>query len=738
MGADDVETLGSEAHVAALADSLSASAAREATADLVLHVCDLRAHLRAAQVQHAASEQALRLVLQVGRRRVGGVDGGNVLTAPRFSPQESENLRRALRENHAHWAVQLARAHHEAADSELALLRRIASAGGAPASSDAAGGDGDGGGLGAAIEAGCAATAIVRRLEALEAENEELRKEQQQAAATATMASLEPRPATPAMAASLPRARSAMPLADSDGSQLGAGRAGARSGTPLSAAPAPRAPRHPFLSHCDAVLGWRGVEDGPGDAAEPPPGPDEVEAALLLRLARASELAVRAHDLCADLGLDLAAAVGALRAGDGDAAASAVAPRGKGDAKRAISALFSALGRVPPALLSPAAAVVVLGVCGPSGASPGPAPSQGSPPQAEAVATTAAVLGTPADIKAMVRARVRARHPQSTPVAPPPLPPPASAAAAIPASSAHALRLNAPLAASSSSAAVAASAPPPLPEDWLLGGPNLAAQALGGLRAGDLSSAALDATAGTLSQLAVIRAQRRSTIGRIVLAVAASRDGPGRVGATAMPDLGSIGPSPLGSGAAAAAAAALALAIAVAEDSLPPDSLYQTLEGLVDAFADEAAGVTRVLDDVRVWRNAIGWPAEASLAVDGGGGVSALRKLGRLDASLWSRLLAWVGAEAGGRTGSASPAQALRGALAVLQSADGGGGALLEGQWQAPAVDDAAMLHAVALALLAAGTVVDDEAARVTALALEAVPSTASADDRPILLDDLR
>lgn len=63
--ADEADALGSEAHVASLAGGLSGGAARAATADLVLHVCDLRAHLRAAQVQHAASEQALRNVLQV-------------------------------------------------------------------------------------------------------------------------------------------------------------------------------------------------------------------------------------------------------------------------------------------------------------------------------------------------------------------------------------------------------------------------------------------------------------------------------------------------------------------------------------------------------------------------------------------------------------------------------------------------------------------------------------------------
>lgn len=65
-GADDPHAVGSMAHITGLSNELSSEDARRTTAELVSYVCDLRAQLRAAQMQHGASEQALRLVMQVG------------------------------------------------------------------------------------------------------------------------------------------------------------------------------------------------------------------------------------------------------------------------------------------------------------------------------------------------------------------------------------------------------------------------------------------------------------------------------------------------------------------------------------------------------------------------------------------------------------------------------------------------------------------------------------------------
>ena len=666
--------------------------------------------------------------------------------------QESESLRRALRENHAHWASQFARSQHEAAESELALVRTIAG-----------GGDGGGGSLRVALEQGGTATALLRRLERLEAENEELRKEQMQQQA----------PPPPGVAglqdAQLGLAASAAFAASSSSSS--AVRARASFSAPISpftsaarrsfvSTPLPPLARHPFLLHCDAVLGAWTTEEARGAPDDGGVGP--LQAVLHARLARASELAVKAQELCADLSLDVAAALASARAGDDSTPVTAPLPeqqqqQQQSDVRRSITALFLVLGRVPPALLSPAAAVIVLGVCGPASGPPTSAsgvgsgvaaagqPPFGSPALAAAVDTGTAV--TPADIKAMVRARVRARNPPpssaesaAAAVATPPLPPAAAAAALVPGASApsppsaQALRVNPPL--------LLGSAPPTsaLPEDWLAGGPSLAAQALGSLRAGDLSADTLDAAASALSRLAVTRAHRRATVTSIVRAVAATRSSPesSTASSSAAWDFGDhpLGPS--------RAAAALALAAAVAEDSLPAVELYGALEALVDAFADDAAGVTRVLDDLRSWRRSIAWPvAVGPAAVGGSGSGGTLRALGRLDAQLWGRLLAWVDAEAA-RAAAASPTQ-LQQLRGVVGTIGGEGDEVLLGA--IGTFDDSAMLHVVALALLVAGAVdTRRDAALVAGLDLTAAGSSAlppatraqaDADDGPIQLEDL-
>lgn len=641
-------------------------------------------------------------------------------------------MRRSLRSSHDHWAAQIARLQHAAADHELGLVRALA-----------AGDDNEGSGRDFALRA------VLRRLEEVETENKALRDAHQRH---------QPQDSVLTTGGTLLRMPSAFDVID-DPSCGGV----ARRNEPTRSDPQTRRPhrdsllsvasrstftetpgRHPFLVHCDAVLGIAAGEGG---------SPAQLSVLLHSRVAQACELAVKAHDLCAGLGLDVASAV---------AFDAARRPEDSGSVREAVVAIFGLLHRIPSALLSPSAAVIVRGVCGDSTTHAISRPLAGTAVslQMQSPAATIAPLppalvadtpmATPEDIKAMVRARVRARVPASRQSSSTSLLSPTDGNAPTLAAAGSPLLAHPPLPPHGVTTSSASQSPSTLrhnplhldaerlPDDWLLGGPSLCAQAFCGLRPGDMSSASLDSGTDAVTKLAVIHATRRSDVARIIRTVARVRQSEPREhsGRRSGNFTYSI----------AAARTAVALSCAMTQNALPSDALYRALEALVAAFADDAASVTQVLDSVRSWRGELGWPPLSERAAPHH----------HLDEGLWARLLSWLDAEA--HPAAASPFLEPYGA--ALSAVTWGGESALD-PLPGPSsglADDAAMLHVVALALLAAGAVAIDAAdappdARDVTLALLPVSNSPPLDcvvsaalavalpaapaDRPIHLGDL-
>jgi hypothetical protein len=682
--------LGSDEHIAVVSQSLSASAARGVAEDLVLRLCDMGAQLRASRAQLVASDHALQMAMQDAERLRGSLRNQHVhwaaqLVASQRDAAENELvLARALAANEVS-AGNTADVSVSCAKIAPAMLRRMEAL------------ERENAELNRLLK-------LQREMQSSEPQPAPQSVPPEAAETSlATFPELPPSPGVDSVD-NLGSVREAEEPNDADATvilptmaRVDSGRSSSSSGTtsavhpyifsplfggnharlwpvsrnseplppplpqPPNALVAPSAvvgPSLQFLEHCRAVLNAAVL---PGQLPPLIEQLRQLSSALSIRLSRCCELAVQAHDLCSDLALDLSAAVAGSRE-----TCEAASSLGKKSVRQSLVSLFTLLARVPPSLLTPQAAIIVQGVCGrssgspdvvlsPKGApaTPGEVVDMGWPPSTFRSAVShpglpldtgvgaGLLLGTPAEVKALVRARVRAREAGSGG-------PPTTATTFSPVSV----------------------APPALPtSDWLSDGSADSRDtflAFASLPAESLHAAAIEGWATAVLQLSVMRAHRRSVLHGVMRAINASGRG--------FPPFNHHQDAYM----------TLSYACGLAEGSLPPALVYRLLECLVDAYGDDATAVTRAIDELRSWRSTMGWPLDhgaAPLHTD------------RLNNALWSRLLSWASDSELNFNGTFASGSDPRGdPLSGSQRDD------LVGS-----VSDATMLHAVALALMMSG-----------------------------------